>query len=145
MSVMLETVTCPRCGGHEFELSTEEGARGNAETQGLFCPRCRDWTTNRPRPPGLHLTQPRPAVIGGAAPKDQLLAGGPTDVRVWAWLLAEMLAATTRELQHHAPRPGGILVHDTATKWLQQFYASEHGTAPQDLIPALQHAAKGGK
>lgn len=141
MSVILDAVTCPRCQGHEFELSLEdEGSRGNAQTQGLFCPKCREWTTSRDRPPGLHLTQPRPAVIGGARPTDQLTQpGGPTDVRVWAWLLAELLAEMSRQLQ-----PGGTQIHDTVTKWLQQFHASEHGTPPQELIPALQHAAKGG-
>lgn len=152
--IFLEAVTCPRCQGHEFKLTTEEGSKGNAAVQGLYCTACKDWTTHRPRPPGLHLTQPHPATMGGLGlspgqDPNAIPDSGPTDLRVWAWLLAKLLEETQRELRlrHTAPATMGAEippVYDHATRWLQRFHASEHGTPPQELIPAIENAAKGG-
>lgn len=147
-SVRLEDHPCPRCKGTSYLLSTEEGARGNAETQGLFCTSCNEWTTTRDRPPGVHLTQPRPAIMGSALPTpESFVAQGPTDLRVWCWLLAEILQESNRVHTAAAQQSGQRTptVHDTAVSWLQRFYATEHGTAPQSLYPSLLYAAKGGK
>ncbi len=148
--IFLEGVACPRCKGHEFRLSTEQGSRGNATEQGLFCIVCRDWTVSRARPAGLHLTQPHPATMGGMglSPGDDPNAipdTGPTDLRVWAWLLARLLEEANRDLASWQFAEKGIPPsYDRATRWLQRFHGSEHGTPPQDLIPPLNQAATGG-
>lgn len=153
-----EKVTCPGCWGSSFETTTQDRVPGQV-VERLFCTRCRAWTVSRPIPseevepvpvapkrPGLHLAQPAPAVLGGGTPEPMTIGDGPTRLDVWAWLLAALCEETLKQLGEvllNAQITFDSTTYDAGTRWLQRFRASEYGTPPQELLLALQAAARG--